>query len=39
VKAAGELIAAFGEVVVHGNTFVGILVFVILNVINSYCHY
>jgi flagellar biosynthesis protein FlhA len=34
VKAAGELIAAFGEVVVHGNTFVGILVFVILNVIN-----
>lgn len=34
VKAAGELIAAFGEVVIHGNTFVGILVFVILNVIN-----
>jgi flagellar biosynthesis protein FlhA len=34
VKAAGELIAAFGEVVVRGNTFVGILVFVILNVIN-----
>jgi flagellar biosynthesis protein FlhA len=34
VKAAGEIIAAFGEIVVHGNTFVGILVFVILNVIN-----
>ena len=33
-KAAGELIATFGEIVIRGNTFVGILVFVILNVIN-----
>lgn len=33
-KAAGELIATFGEIVIHGNTFVGVLVFVILNVIN-----
>jgi len=33
-KAAGELIAAFGDIVIHGNTFVGILVFIILNVIN-----
>ena len=33
-KAAGELIASFGEIVIHGNTFVGILVFIILNVIN-----
>lgn len=33
-KAAGELIATFGEIVIHGNTFVGILVFIILNVIN-----
>jgi flagellar biosynthesis protein FlhA len=33
-KAAGELISTFGEIVIHGNTFVGILVFIILNVIN-----
>ncbi|MEZ4814830.1 MAG: flagellar biosynthesis protein FlhA [Bdellovibrionota bacterium] len=33
-KAAGELIAIFGDIVIHGNTFVGVLVFVILNVIN-----
>lgn len=33
-KAAGELIATFGEIVIRGNTFVGLLVFVILNVIN-----
>jgi len=33
-KAAGELIATFGEIVIHGNTFVGILIFIILNVIN-----
>lgn len=33
-QAAGQLIAKFGEIVIHGNTFVGILVFVILNVIN-----
>lgn len=33
-KAAGELIATFGDIVIHGNTFVGILVFIILNVIN-----
>ncbi len=33
-KAAGELIASFGEIVIRGNTFVGVLVFLILNVIN-----